>query len=80
MHTLNNISNNLVNLTYRGHEVAQNAAENEEKWGVAADNYSQAKNLSTRLLDEGRMMEAEKVKRFSSLEKKCRTRIKTENQ
>lgn len=33
MHTLNNISNNLVNLTYRGHEVAQHAAENEENLG-----------------------------------------------
>lgn len=33
MRTLNNFSNNLVNLTHHGHEVAQHAAENEEKLG-----------------------------------------------
>ncbi len=55
-------------------KVAQNA-EKENNWEVAADHYSQAKNLSTKLLDEGRMMEAEQVKKYSSLEKKARNQI-----
>jgi hypothetical protein len=55
-------------------------AEKDQNWEVAADNYAQAKILSTRLLDEGRMMEAERVKKYSLLEKKARNRLPKKNE
>ena len=50
-------------------------AEKDKNWQEAADLYSEAKDISSNLFKAGQMDEADNVKEFTALEKKCRQKI-----
>jgi len=50
-------------------------AESKKQWDAAADLWSQVKEISSNLFKAGQMDQAEKVKEYSSLEKKCKEKI-----